>query len=565
MFSKYPRIKSDVAELFGVSERRLNFLLYGLSREKKQYSVFQIPKKYGGERTIEAPVPALKRVQRRMSDWLYESLPMKSCAYAFCRDKTKGIKGNALQHKKKRWIVNIDLQDFFPSIHFGRVRGMFLSAPFNCTEETATLLSQIACNDGHLAQGAPTSPIISNLVCRRLDNQLLDFAKKNRLTYSRYADDLTFSTNLSEFPSSLGSIDNNTLCLSEELRLIIEEQNGFRINREKIRYASRLNRQDVTGLIVNEKVNVPRRFIKQVRAMLYAWKKFGKKAAAEEHYKKYRPLDISNPEDRFGREVLGKLNYIGHIRGKDDPLYSNLCQKLWALEPNAKLIVRYSKGKYDAVVFCEGQSDPLHLLAALQWFQSKGEFTDLRIICYRYPKDRQMSNSELKKQLDQRSKWRSNEDLEIYLFDRDDPAYLNMEQVDGTPICHAKNIYSMLLPVVPHRKSPKVCIEHFYKNSDLLKRDTEGRRIYLSTEFDADSAYCEAEGVSTTRKKTLRCGYEYILDYGVIDGFERNVALPKMAFAKYVLNQNPPFDIMDFTYFSLIFERFRTIIMDSKK
>ena len=87
----------------------------------------------------------------------------------------------------------------------------------------------------------------------------------------------------------------------------------------------------------------------------------------------------------------------------------------------------------------------------------------------------------------------------------------------------------------------------------------------MSTEFDADSAYCEAEGVSTTRKKTLRCGYEYILDYGVIDGFERNVALPKMAFAKYVLNQNPPFDIMDFTYFSLIFERFRTIIMDSKK
>lgn len=565
MFSKYPGIKSEVAELFGESERRLNFLLYGLSRENIQYSVFQIPKKNGGVRTIEAPVPALKKLQRKMSEWLYAKVPMKSCAYAFCRDKTKGIKGNALRHKNKRWIVNIDLQDFFPSIHFGRVRGLFLSEPFNCTRETATILAQIACNDGHLAQGAPTSPIISNLICRRLDSQLLEFVKMNRLTYTRYADDLTFSTNLSEFPSALGSIEKGTLCLSEELRVIIEDQNGFRINKEKTRFASRLNRQDVTGLIVNEKVNVPRRYIKQVRAMLYAWKRFGKKAAAEEHYKKYRPLDINNPEDRFGREVLGKLNYIGYIRGKDDPLYSSLCQKLWSLEPNAKLVVRYSKGKYDAVVFCEGQSDPLHLQAALQWFQSKGEFTDLRIICYRYPKGRQMSNSELKKQLDQRSKWRSNEDLEIYLFDRDDPAYMDMEGGDGKPVCHAKNIYSMLLPIVPHRKSPKVCIEHFYNNADLLKADSEGRRIYLSTEFDVVSAYCAAERVSTTRKKALLSDYEYILDYGVIDGYERNVALSKMAFAKNVLSQNPPFDQMDFSHFSLIFERFRTIIMDSKK
>ena len=501
-----------------------------------------------------------------MSDWLYESVSMKSCAYAFCRNKEKGIKGNALMHKNKRWVINIDLKDFFPSIHFGRVRGLFLAEPFHCTEEAATVLAQIACCDGHLAQGAPTSPIISNLICRRLDNQLLRFAKENRFSYTRYADDITFSTNLPVLPDVLGTLDNDEkLHLSAELRKIIEEDNGFILNENKIRYASRHNRQEVTGLIVNTKVNVPRRFVKQVRAMLYAWKRFGKEAAAVEHYKKYRPMQVDNAEDRFVRELHGRLNYIGHIRGKDDPLYSALCHKLWELEPDAKMDVRYSKGKYDAVVFCEGQSDPFHLMAALQWFNKKGQFTDLRIICYQYKKGRQMSNSELKKQMEQRAKWRSNDDIEIYLFDRDDPAYLNMEQADGKPVCHATNIFSMLLPVVPHRNSPRVCIEHFYENSDLLKKDDFGRRIYLSTEFDRQSAYCAKEGVNTTRRKSLQCDYEYILDSDVFDQHERNVALSKMAFAKNVYLQNPPFDVMDFTHFGLIFERIRALILDAKK
>lgn len=564
MFSEYPD-KSAVAELLGVSVKHLNFLLFGLAKTGEQYTHFSILKRQGGLRTIEAPVPALKRIQRAFSDILYESAPIKSCAYAFCRDRKKGIKANADRHKRRRWVVNIDLKDFFPSIHFGRVRGLFLSEPFNCSDEVATVLARLACCDGHLAMGAPCSPIISNLICRRLDNRLIDFAKENHLTYTRYADDITFSANLMELPKALGNIVEGRLDLSDTLRTIIEKENGFGINEEKVRFSTRSNRQDVTGLIVNEKVNISRHYIREIRGMLYAWKTYGKLEAAKEHYRRYRPLESSNPEERFGREVVGRINYVGYIKGKEDNTYLTLCNKLWELEPRAKLKVRYSKGKYDAVVFCEGHSDALHLQAALQWFWGEGMYTDLRVIWYRYPKDFEMSNSELKKQLIQRAKWASDNDLEIYLFDRDDTHYLDMAHPDGSPICHAENIYSMLLPTVPHRKSPNVCIEHYYKNDDLLKKDADGRRIFLSTEFDVETACCKTEKVTTTRRKALRCDYEYILDYGVLDQYERNVALPKMTFAKNVLNQVPPFDKMDFTHFGLIFDSILAIIKEAKR
>lgn len=563
MFSEYPD-KSAVADLLGVSVKHLNFLLYGLARTGEQYIRFSIPKRQGGLRTIEAPVPALKRIQRALSDILYESAPIKSCAYAFCRDGKKGIKGNADRHKRRRWVVNIDLKDFFPSIHFGRVRGLFLSDPFNCTDEVATILAQVACCDGHLAMGAPCSPIISNLICRRLDNRLIDFAKENHLTYTRYADDLTFSTNLMELPRALGEIVDGRLVLSDTLRTIIEKENGFGINEGKVRFSTRSNRQDVTGLIVNEKVNIPRHFIREIRGMLYAWKKYGKLKAAKEHYRRYRPIELSNPEERFGREIVGRINYVGYIKGKEDNTYLTLCNKLWELEPKAKLKVRYKASSYDAVVFCEGISDPMHLKAALEFFRGKGEYTDLRVFFYPYYRDQHISNSELKDLMLHRARWKEVETMEFFLFDRDDPSYLDMEDKDGKPIHHGRGVYSLLLPPVSHRTSPRVCIEHYYENSDLLKKNKDGRRIFLSTEFDAANAYCAAEDVTTSNRKALRSDYEYILDDNVFDKYGKNVAMSKVAFATSVLKRNAPFDFMDFSHFRQIFDKLRTIIITSR-
>lgn len=564
MLFKFPTTKSGVADMLGISEHKLNFVLYGLPRRHEQYTVFVIPKKSGGEREIEAPVPALKLLQRQFSDILYEAVQMKPCVYAFCRDKSKGIKGNANRHKKKRWVVNIDLKDFFHSIHFGRVRGLFLSSPFNCSEKTATLFAQLTCYDGHLAQGAPSSPIISNLICRKLDNRLIDFAKEHKLTYTRYADDISFSSNLMRIPDALGSVIDGQFILSKEFDGIIEE-NGFSINEEKVRFMPLEKRHEVTGLIVNERVNVPRHYIRQVRAMLHAWKRYGIKLASKEHYDRYCSKQVSNPESRFSLEVQGKINYIGDIRGKDDPVYVRLCQMLWELEPQAKLKVSYYADDYDAVVFCEGPSDGYHLKSALRYFHELGEFKDLRILFYQYKKGQNVSNSELKMLMEYKIKWSEPKVIEIYLFDRDDKDYYNMENPDGTPICQKRNIYSLLLPTVSHRASPRVCIEHYYNNDDLLKKDSKGRRIYLSTEFDRKTAHCGSEDVITTSRKELLCDYEYIIDKHVLNKYDQNVALSKMAFALNVFNRVPPFDAMDFSHFSSVFQKFREILLSAKE
>ena len=565
MIDLFPSTKAGVAQMLGISERKLSFVLYVLARNNMQYTLFEIPKKNGDVRQIEAPVPVLKALQRRFSDYLYSVVRVKSCAYAFCRDKRKGIKGNAEKHRNKRWVVSLDLSDFFHTINYGRVRGLFASSPFNCTEEVATVFAQLSCYDGHLAQGSPTSPIISNLICRRLDNRLIDFAKENHLSYTRYADDISFSSNLSRIPKALGELVDGHFILSKELSAIIEDENGFKINSDKVRYMPSSMRQEVTGLVVNEKTNVSRHYVRQVRAMLHAWERYGIKEASKEHFSRFKPMAVSNPEARFSMEVQGKINFIGDIRGKDDIVYTRLCQMLWKLEPKAKLKVSYPMGAFDAVVFCEGPSDGYHLRAALRSFQEKGEFLDLQVLFYQYKKDQNVSNSELKMLMEYKIKWANPNRTEIYLFDRDDKDYYDMENPDGSPICHKQSIYSLLLPIVSHRKSPRVCIEHFYNNDDLLKKDSNGRRIFLSTEFDRKTARCEVEDVITTTRKALYCDYEYIIDKNVMNQYDQNVALSKMAFAMNVYNRKPPFDEMDFSHFAYIFLKIRDVLLMAKE
>ena len=128
----------------------------------------------------------------------------KPAAHGFVLDKN--VATNAKGHVKKKYVFNIDLENFFDQIHFGRVRGMLMKPPYNLGEEAALVISQIACYKGKLPQGAPTSPILTNMVCAPLDTQLTKLAKKYNLQYSRYADDITFSTYKADFSSG------NCLC-----------------------------------------------------------------------------------------------------------------------------------------------------------------------------------------------------------------------------------------------------------------------------------------------------------------------------------------------------------------
>lgn len=195
--------KRELAELLGSSLKMLAYYLYKLPPEQ-QYKKYDIPKRTGGTREIYAPISGIKQIQKRLSHILQNYQPAKFCVHGYVKERS--IKTNAYIHRRMRIVINLDLKDFFSSINFGRVRGLFKSAPFGFNNEVATTLAQICCHDGKLPQGAPTSPVISNYICRRLDNELIAFARKHKINYSRYADDITFSTNLQFLPTAVGHI-----------------------------------------------------------------------------------------------------------------------------------------------------------------------------------------------------------------------------------------------------------------------------------------------------------------------------------------------------------------------
>ncbi|HEY0222382.1 MAG TPA: retron Ec67 family RNA-directed DNA polymerase/endonuclease [Lactovum miscens] len=260
--------RDDFFELLNISKQNMTYLLY--NKEKKgtenSYNTFEIKKKSGGMRIIHAPNEELKFVQKRLANLLWitqkkvwrEHNSKSNISHAF--EKEKSIMTNAKIHRNKRFVLNVDLEDFFSSFHFGRVKGFFeKDNNFKVPKDVALIIAQLTCYRGALPQGAPSSPIITNLICKIMDLRLLKLAKKYKLDYSRYADDLTFSTNNSLFLSQEKTFLKN---LNKEI-----ERAGFKLNNKKTRLQYSSSRQEVTGLIVNKKINVPREYYKNTRAM----------------------------------------------------------------------------------------------------------------------------------------------------------------------------------------------------------------------------------------------------------------------------------------------------------
>jgi RNA-directed DNA polymerase len=181
------RTREEVAALLGASTKRLIYLLYGRPEEKRYYE-FRIPKRRGGERAILAPQMELKILQKRLAELLKKVYKPRNVVHGFTGGRS--IVSNASCHVGRRFVLNVDIKDFFPSIHFGRVRGLFTCQAIGAEGLAATVLTQICCHRGALPAGAPTSPIISNMVCARLDRELVELAKKYKCYYSRYVDDL---------------------------------------------------------------------------------------------------------------------------------------------------------------------------------------------------------------------------------------------------------------------------------------------------------------------------------------------------------------------------------------
>lgn len=298
--------------VLNISSNKFDYLLH---KKKNLYTSFTINKRNGGTRVISAPCIELKKIQRELNEILIKNYQFdNNVVQGFNRGNS--IKSNAKIHENSKYVINIDLKNFFDTIHFGRVRGMFMNKPFNFNNYIATNLAKITCYDKKLPQGAPTSGTIANIICYSLDRELNHLCTSNNCRYTRYADDITISTQSIKLPNTIGTInDDGTICLSKKITDIINNQ-GFAINSNKLNISSINNRQEVTGLIVNNKTNIKKIYLKHLRAMLHNASKNGIYSEGCKYYRNSLS-DLSNKifiENRL-------IEFLKMIRGIDDKVY----------------------------------------------------------------------------------------------------------------------------------------------------------------------------------------------------------------------------------------------------
>ncbi len=327
---------NDLARFFGMSYKKLASIIYPDERDYR-YTNFTIPKRNGSDRTIHAPSKKLKAIQRKLSAVLYEIYPGRPASHGYC--KGRSTISNANNHLAKTFVFNMDLKDFFSSIHFGRVKNLFQSSPFHFDHSIASILAQISCFENSLPQGAPSSPIISNMLLWKMDSQLQKLARRNFCTYTRYADDMTFSFSRSQLPTDIVfSSGDGTIAPGDAIESIIKN-NGFLINNEKTRLRSRYQSMDVTGITVNKFPNVKREYIRQIGSMLHAWKVHGCELAGAEFYSRYdKRHRASDVPKIFQHVVRGKLLYLRNVRSSACPIYIKLAMRFNELADDVPLL-----------------------------------------------------------------------------------------------------------------------------------------------------------------------------------------------------------------------------------
>jgi RNA-directed DNA polymerase len=374
--------RRDLAVLLGVKLGMLTYAIYK-APETDRYSSFTIPKRHGGNREILAPNKDLKLIQRRLATLLHdcidevelarsrkEEVKRRGMAHGFKRNHT--IMTNGRAHVTRRFVFNVDLHDFFGTINFGRVRGFFIKDKnFSLHPEVATTVAQIACFGNKLPQGSPCSPIISNLIAHPLDIRLARLAAKHGLTYTRYADDLTFSTNKPDFPVEIASpIESHGWIPGPELDCIVTES-GFSFNPDKTRLQYRDSRQEVTGLTVNRKVNVPASYRHTVRAMVHRLFKTGE---FELIYKKRNSdgeIVVENNILGDNRQLLGMLSHIDQVDQFNEKLCVENNREPENTDGRISLFRRFLYfdtfyAPQKPIVVCEGKTDNVYLRCAIR-------------------------------------------------------------------------------------------------------------------------------------------------------------------------------------------------------
>lgn len=312
-----------------------------LSNTHTHYQEFKIKKKSGKYRIIQAPDSSLKMIQQCLNIILQSYYQPNDNACGFIPHRS--IVDGAKQHIGKQYVFNIDLKDFFDQIDIHSIKNALTQHPFClsdnynqfslpyiiahlcCVEKLVDKLNskgkyeKILCRV--LPQGAPTSPILTNIICQQMDKQLHELSQHYNATYTRYADDITFSCNENIFDV------NSTF--SQAMRKIIVKDNNFIINKRKTRLRSHNYRQEVTGIVVNCKLNLTKQYIKQLRMWIYLWEHYGKERAQKYFIRDY----LKNKENskhsytKIENVICGKLDYLKMILGCNSYTYQTLYKR----------------------------------------------------------------------------------------------------------------------------------------------------------------------------------------------------------------------------------------------
>ena len=310
----------DLALKMGIRLRELRFLVYSQKLSLySNYTNFKMSKKSGGFREISAPKPLLKKLQTWILDNILNKIQIRDEANGFI--KNRSIISNAKPHLNKKVVINLDFQNFFPTISYARVYGLFYSLGYS--KEVATLLALISTQEEkeeitldnqtfylykgkrYLPQGSPASPMITNLICRKLDSRISGIAKKFEFNYTRYADDITLSSN---------SYENISKILFYVKKISNEE--GFNIHPNKTRVMKKGDRQEVTGVVVNEKLSINKKGLKKFRALLFQIENYG----------------IDGKEWRGNKNIIpaiwGYANFIAMVDREKGNIYKTRVKKI---------------------------------------------------------------------------------------------------------------------------------------------------------------------------------------------------------------------------------------------
>lgn len=303
-----------------------------------EYYEFTMPKKDGSERRIEAPYPALKRILRKLNEYLQcvYVLQKPSAAYGYVisykgNGQPCNILTNAERHLNANYMVNIDFEDFFHQVTIADVQHIFHSAPFHFTKKSAELLASLCCYKDRLPMGSPTSPVLSNFHTQALDEELITWAFLHEITYTRFVDDLTFSSGL--------PISGEHL---EQIRGICE-RHRFRLNPAKTRRFGPADIKVVTGLEVSDKVALPGKFYYELSQDI---RRLEHTIEASTMIKGEKRTGFVK---EFQQQVLGKVNFIGMILGEGSEKYQKYYGEYdHAINPDIdKLSMRWTDFPYN--------------------------------------------------------------------------------------------------------------------------------------------------------------------------------------------------------------------------